>query len=92
MSADQRIVTQDFGMMVRYEAHATHVCCERIDLIDPLSGPQAVLPATKITYLELMGVSCRELGILDIYPSYPIIPFSQTRDQMSADKPACAGY
>ncbi|GAG36933.1 unnamed protein product, partial [marine sediment metagenome] len=42
-NVDQGIIVQDLGMVGRYEAHASHVRGQGIDLIDSSRGLQTVV-------------------------------------------------
>jgi hypothetical protein len=50
------------------EAHASHVGCQRIDFLDALSGPAAVLRDPQVEPQKLVGVRWGELGYLRSTP------------------------
>jgi hypothetical protein len=77
---------EDLGVVIGDEAHSAHVRRERIDLIDPLRGNVAVLPAPQIEYFEFIGVGGCVLRLLQVDASNPVSPSLEKRNEMVSDE------
>jgi hypothetical protein len=61
-------------------------------VVDAAGGQQAVVPASQVADLELVGVDRGELGILAVDAANPIAALFEIGDQVVADEAAGAGH
>jgi hypothetical protein len=73
------------------EAHAAHVGGESVYVVHAPGRLQALVPATQIPQLELVGVNRRVLRIFEIDPAYPAATLLEIGDEVVADEPSGAG-
>jgi hypothetical protein len=85
---DQRIIVQDGGMISGDKTHATHVCCQGIDLIDTFGGSQAVLPTPQVEQEEFIGIDMGKLRIVQIRASDPVSQVFEMGRQVVANETA----
>ena len=86
MGIDQEVVVQDAAVVAGDEAHAAHVGCQRIDLVDPACGLETVGPSAQVDDLELVGIGLGILGKLDVRAAYPVAVPLEQRHQVVPDE------
>src|SRR5215469_3593055 len=87
MDVDQHIVVHDHSFVVLDEPDPAHVRGEVVDLAGAADGALALLPATEVEQLELVGGRGLELGVLDIDPADPIALGLEALDQVVVMNP-----
>src|SRR5215211_636999 len=78
-------------MVGGYVADAAHVRRQMVDLVDIPRGDQAIIEASEVEYLELVGRARIVFGILDIDTPHPVVLVDQVLNQMVPYKASGTG-
>ena len=79
MRADQDVVVEDLRMVVGDKPHAAHVSRQRIHLINPPCGLDAILPPAQVEHHEFVRFGCGVFWMLEIYAAYPYPDLSEKK-------------
>src|SRR5271156_1696993 len=78
-------------MMRRDETHASHVCGERVHLVDSIGGFQALVPTAQVELHKVVRRAWLVFGIFQIRAAHPIVLFLEITPQMVADETTGSG-
>jgi hypothetical protein len=91
MEVNESIVVQNLGMMAGDKSHTSHICGERVDLVNLSRRHLAIRPKPQVKNFKLVGIAGAIFWIFDVHSPNPVAMPLEKADQVMADEPTGAG-